>query len=234
MTSLEIAALTGARHDSIKRSINRMSEKGFFTLPPTLEVSSETFGPKKITAFSLCEAESLLVVAQVKPEVMVRLVTRWKQLEEEKIAASHCAIPDFSDPAAMAEAWAAQYRASRVAQEKVAALESKAEADEPLIAFAQTVADSDDCVTMLEMSKILGTGSKRLFDALIYSGVLFRTATGIVPYQPHIDNGRFRVVETAYKTDGGHSRLSHKTVVTGKGQRFVAVQYQAFVESMVF
>lgn len=117
----------------------------------------------------------------------------------------------------------------------MAALELKAEADEPLIAFAQTVADSDDCVTMLEMAKILGTGSKRLFDALIYRGVLFRTATGIVPYQQHIDNGRFRVVETAYKTNRrAFAAVSPKTVVTGNGQRFVAVQYQAYVESMVF
>lgn len=45
------------------------------------------------------------MVAQLSPEFTARVVDRWQEMEAEK-AKGVLAVPDFSDPAAAARAWA--------------------------------------------------------------------------------------------------------------------------------
>ena len=48
MSSREIAALVESRHDDVKRSVERLAERGVITLPPLAEVSNVGPGPKFI------------------------------------------------------------------------------------------------------------------------------------------------------------------------------------------
>ena len=225
MTSLELARVTGARHDNIKRGIERQSARGAFLLPPLEEEENNGKGPKTIGIYRIGKMESFAVVAHLCPEFTQRIIDRWQQLEDERAASSRHAVtvPDFSDPAAMAEAWAAQYRAAQAAEREVLQLEHKTARDAPLVAFAEAVTESDGEIDIATMAKLLGTGSKRLFDFLREKRVLFKDGRGDnVPFQQHIDCGRFRVVEKDYHVRVGIVVTSQKTVVTGKGQLFVA------------
>ena len=225
MTSLELARVTGVRHDSMKRGIERLAKGGKITLPPLCEVSNEGSGPKKISVFLLNKHESVMAAATIDPAIIYRIIDRWQQLEDERAASSRHAVtvPDFSDPAAMAEAWAVQYRAAQAAEREVLQLEHKTARDAPLVAFAEAVTESDGEIDIATMAKLLGTGSKRLFDFLREKRVLFKDGRGDnVPFQQHIDCGRFRVVEKDYHVRVGIVVTSQKTVVTGKGQLFVA------------
>lgn len=81
MSSREIADLLGARHDSVMRTIERLADRAVITLPPMVEVSSTGPGPKTIGMFMLDKRSSLIVVAQLCPEVTARVVDRWQELE---------------------------------------------------------------------------------------------------------------------------------------------------------
>ena len=225
MTSLELARVVGARHDNFKRAIERLAKAGKIELPPICEVSNEGSGPKKISVFLLNKHESVMAAATIDPAIIYRIIDRWQQLEDERTAASRHAVtvPDFSDPAAMAEAWAAQYRAAQAAEREVLQLESKAVRDAPMVAFAEAVQESDDAIDIATMAKLIGIGPLKLFDFLRDAKrVIFRDYDGYqVPHQRHIDNGRMRVVESAYQVRGGRTLLSRKTVITGKGQIYV-------------
>lgn len=83
MTSLEIADLVGARHDNVKRTIERLAERGIIAFPP-LEEKVETGGrPTSWYVFIAPEGkrDSIVVVAQLSPEFTARLVDRWQELE---------------------------------------------------------------------------------------------------------------------------------------------------------
>ena len=218
MTSLELSRVTGSRHDHLKRGIVRLAKAGKITLPPVCEVPNDASGPAKISVFLLTKHESVIVAATVDPAIIYSIIDRWQRLEDERAAANSrdVAVPDFSDPAAMAEAWAAQYRAALQ-------LESKAVRDAPLVAFAEAVQETDDAIDIATMAKLIGIGPLKLFDFLRDAKrVIFRDYDGYqVPHQRHIDNGRMRVVESAYKVRGGRTLLSRKTVITGKGQLYV-------------
>lgn len=85
MTSEEIAELVGSRHDKVKQSIERLSERGVITLPPMGE--KPTAGrPSTFYIFSgeKGKRDSIIVVAQLSPEFTARLVDRWQELENRK------------------------------------------------------------------------------------------------------------------------------------------------------
>ena len=124
MSSREIATLVESRHDDVKRSIERLTERGVITLPPLAEVSNDGPGPKFIKEYHLEKRDSLIVVAQLSPEFTARIVDRWQELEDK----ASVAIPDFTNPALAARAWAEQFEARQIAEAKKAEIGSRREA----------------------------------------------------------------------------------------------------------
>lgn len=98
-------------------------------------------------------------------------------------------------------------------------LKAKIEEQQPLIEFANTVADSSDTIDMGEMAKLLNKenikiGRNRLFDFLKEQKVLMLNNN---PYQKYIENKWFEIIEVTKNTPYG-TKLFNKTLVTGKGQ----------------
>lgn len=94
MTSQEIAELVGSRHDSVKRTIERLVKTGVITFPPLVE--KPTAGrPSTMYLFEGDQGkrDSIVVVAQLSPEFTARLVDRWRELESIYGAAVTPAIP---------------------------------------------------------------------------------------------------------------------------------------------
>ena len=85
MSSQEIADLVSARHDSVKRTIERLAEKRVIQLPPLVEVKNHLGQTVEQYLFSgeTGKRDSLVVVAQLSPEFTGALVDRWQKLEEQ-------------------------------------------------------------------------------------------------------------------------------------------------------
>lgn len=81
MSSQEIADLVTVRHDSVKRTIERLAEKGAIQLPPLEEVKNHL--GQTVSVFQVCKRDSFVVVAQLSPEFTAALVDRWQALEEQ-------------------------------------------------------------------------------------------------------------------------------------------------------
>ncbi|MBD9373203.1 Rha family transcriptional regulator [Rhizobium sp. ARZ01] len=110
MSSLEIARLVESRHDNVKITIERLAERGVITLPAMQEVPNPSFGPKSVKAYMVGKRDTYVVVAQLSPEFTARLVDRWQELEvQARSTPITPALPDFSNPAIAARAWAEQY-----------------------------------------------------------------------------------------------------------------------------
>lgn len=87
MSSREIADLVESRHDDVKRSIERLAERGVIVQPPMAdEPGTDKMGrsrPTKVYIFTgeQGKRDSIIVVAQLSPEFTARLVDRWQELE---------------------------------------------------------------------------------------------------------------------------------------------------------
>ncbi|OTG64364.1 DNA-binding protein [Acinetobacter sp. ANC 4470] len=88
ITSLDISELVLSRHDDVKRSIERLVERGVIALPPMAVMPKEA--NNRIYSVEVCvftgeqgKLDSITVVAQLCPEFTAALVKRWYELENQ-------------------------------------------------------------------------------------------------------------------------------------------------------
>ena len=112
--------------------------------------------------------------------------------------------------------------ANNVIQNKSKELEALKELrkrEEPLVNFANKVANSSNCISVGEFAKLLkdesiNIGQNKLFKWFRENGYLMDNN---IPYQNYINSEYFKVIEQTYTTPYG-DRVSLKTLITGKGQ----------------
>ncbi|WP_051353817.1 phage antirepressor KilAC domain-containing protein [Atopobium fossor] len=101
----------------------------------------------------------------------------------------------------------------------------------PKALFADAVAASDGTCLVGELAKMLTqagftVGQNRLFKLLRADGYLGKHGCNRnVPKQRYIEQGLFRIKETAVTHADGHVTLSRTAKVTGKGQRHFLAKY---------
>lgn len=114
MSSLEIARLTGKPHNDVLKAIRAMEPaweritEGKFSRSEYKDSTGRT-----LPCFELTKTECLYVATKFNDEARAKLVIRWEELER-KARASMLQLPDFTDPAEAAMAWAKEYREKKV------------------------------------------------------------------------------------------------------------------------
>lgn len=115
MTSREIAELTGKRHGNVIRDIEMMAEGLGSDL--SFGIKSSTYAHQNggtRRQYVLDKDSTICLVAGYNVTARMRIIKRWQELEAQD------SLPDFTNPAIAARAWADQV-------EKVAMLEVQVE-----------------------------------------------------------------------------------------------------------
>ncbi len=194
MSSQEISALVNSRHDSVKRSVERLASLGTIQLPPLVEVKNGS--GQTVEVYMIGKRDSYIVVAQLSPEFTAALVDRWQELESKQAA------PQFNIPKTLPEAL--RLAADLADQLAIAA---------PKVAVYDLLADTKGDVNTTIVAKELGTTANKLNQFLRDAGVKWLNAD--LPkagYEPW-----FNVV--ALEANGG---IRHQCLVTPKGQLEIA------------
>lgn len=117
-------------------------------------------------------------------------------------------------------------RAVLVAQDTIARQKKQIDELKPKALFADAVAASDGTCLVGELAKMLkqngvNIGQNRLFSWLRENGYLGKTGSNRnVPTQRSMEQGLFRIKETAVTHSDGHVTINRTPKVTGKGQRY--------------
>ncbi|QRM56913.1 Rha family transcriptional regulator [Sinorhizobium sp. BG8] len=110
MSSREIAELTGKRHDNVIRDIKAMLTDLSFEASDFAGSYIDPTG-RELPCFNLPKRETTILVSGYSVTLRARIVDRWMELEEQARSTpiTTPALPDFSNPAEAARAWAEQY-----------------------------------------------------------------------------------------------------------------------------
>lgn len=84
MTSREMADLTEKRHDSVKRTIDTLLAKGLIGAPQIVGYLDPL--NRAADEYLVTKRDSYVVVAQLSPEFMARVIDRWQALEAMQAA----------------------------------------------------------------------------------------------------------------------------------------------------
>lgn len=220
MSSREIAGLVNIRHDNVKRVIDRLVDKGVIASPQVEEKPTEG-RPAAEYIFTGVRGrrDSIIVVAQLSPEFTAKLVDRWDELE--KSAALLPSTPDFSDPVAMARAWADAKEAEQLATHSLAIAAPKVQAFE-------RIADSSGSMTIREAAKDLGLPPGVFGDWLKANRWIYKQGKTNLAFETRINSGFMEHKVTVLELEDEDGTPRTKSVsqprITPKGLAKLAIE----------
>lgn len=210
MSSLEIAELTGKPHNDVLKDIRRILAEA--------EIGEGEFSRsylsaqnKELPCYNLPRRECDLVVSGYSVKYRLAIIDRWHELE----AKQSIALPDFTNPAEAARAWAHEFEQKQLALQQI-------EADKPKVRLATLISESSNArcirvwVKAMKNDNNLCVGEREVFKFLVDKKYIFkpRGEKGYLPYSNHESTG------TGYFTvvvDDINGKPRRMLKVTGKG-----------------
>lgn len=208
MSSREIADLVGSRHDSVKRTIERLSDSSTITQPPMVDESYRDGSGRTVTmrVYRVGKRDSYIVVAQLCPEFTARLVDRWQELEGQQ----------FKIPQTMPDA----LRLAADLAEQNTHLQLVVAEQAPKVVALQRIADARGSLCLTDAAKHLGVQRKALLAWMQANRWIYRRegCARWLAYQPREAAGLLEHRVTVIGTDDdGDQRLASQVRVTPKG-----------------
>ena len=196
MSSLEIANLVNSRHDSVKRTIERLVSSSTISEPPLVDGEKSANGTVT-KQYMVGKRDSYVIVAQLSPEFTAKLVDRWQELEEKE---------QFKIPQTMGEAL-------QLAADQAKQLELQA----PMVEVYDKLANRKNDVSTTTLAKQLGVSAIKLNRWLKAKG--YKCLFKDYPAAKYAD--WFNVVSDISGT--GHEFT--QCLITPKGQIEIAKRY---------
>lgn len=207
MSSREIAELTGKQHFHVKRDIERMLAE--LAEDPSIYGCTYLDGQNRTQVeYRLDREHTDCLLTGYSAAMRMAVIKRWRELEGARVVAT---LPDFSNPAAAARAWAEQFELQQAANQALAIAAPKVE-------FVDKYVDSTGLKGFRQTAKLLGANEARFREFLLDKRIMYRMGGEWQAYQPHIEAGRFDVKTGT--SEGGHA--FNQTKFTPKGVTWVA------------
>ena len=157
----------------------------------------------EMASYDLTLDQCMLVGMRESKAVRRSVLQKLKELDGPRVIAT---LPDFSNPAAAARAWAEQFELQQQASQ--ALIEAA-----PKIQFVDRYVESTGLKGFRQTAKLLKANESRFREFLLDKKIMYRMGGEWQAYQPHIDAGRFEV--KAGTSDSGHAYNQSKFTPMG-------------------
>lgn len=239
MSSLQIAEISGKHHKDVMRAIRKMEpawEKicgRKFALTSQI-VDMPNGGTRKESCYILNKTECLFIATKFNDEVRAKLVLRWEELER-KNHKNEISLPDFSNPAEAARAWATEYE-----QKQQLALENKRQAQEievkdaqitelntavsnmqPKVSYVDMVLQCKSTILVTTIAQDYGKSAKAFNILLRNLGIQHKVGTSWILYSKYISCGYVQSEPVEIKHTNGTKTIVYNTKWTQKGRFFL-------------
>ena len=178
MSSLEIAELTGKRHDNVVRDIKAMFEQ--LGDSEGLLNSEDTYvnhqNGQKYKCYSLPKEETICLIAGYNAQVRMRIIKRWQELEEKQTPAT---------PKTYIEALEKLLESEK---EKLV-LKEELKAAEPKVEFVNNYVDAKGNKTFRGLVKVMNVNEREFRNWLHDSKIMYRLNGAWMPYSEYLHKG---------------------------------------------
>lgn len=208
MTSREIADLTGKRHPDVKRDIQVMARDLKEDASSFAHIYLDGMNRQQIE-YRLDREHTDCLLTGYSAAMRMAVIKRWRELEDGgRVIAT---LPDFSNPAAAARAWAEQFELQQAANQALAIAAPKVE-------FVDKYVEAIGLKGFRQTAKLLGANEARFREFLLDKKIMYRMGGEWQAHAQHINAGRFDVKTGT--SDSGHA--FNQTKFTPKGVTWVA------------
>ena len=130
-------------------------------------------------------------------------------------------LPDFSNPAEAARAWADQYEKTKAAEKEMIALSNTMAVMEPKVSYYDKILNSKATVTVTQIAKDYGLSAKALNDILQRLGIQHKVNGQWILCAPHISQGYVHSKSISITHADGTQGTKLNTEWTQKGRLFL-------------
>lgn len=207
MSTLEIAELTGKRHDNVMVDVRNMLfqlDKDGLTFQGTYRDSMNREKP----CYHLPQRECLILVSGYSIPMRAKIVDRWQELERREQAPAI----DLNDPAALRGLLLTH-------TEKVIELQGQIAAQAPKLEAYARIAEADGSLCIRDAAKALQVRPIDLTKHLIAKAWIYKRVGSKEwsAYQPKLAQLLLRHKTAAIPHEDGHDRIRTQVRVTPKG-----------------
>ena len=207
MSSLELAQVTGKRHDHLLKSIRNMELAWQNVGNPKFGVStySDSSGKKNIM-YSLNKEECLYVATKFNDEARAKVIMRWKALEESR------------DPLQLLKMAVHELEAK---EQQILLQEQSIKEAAPKVEYCNKVLQSESTYVTNQIAKELGMSARSLNKRLKEFGVQYNQSGTWVLYKRYEGHGYTKTKTHHYYNSLNDQCTSMQTVWTEKGRMFI-------------
>lgn len=239
ITSLEIASLIGKPHNDVMKAIRKMENawlkvcKGKFSLSSKM-VEMPNGGVREQPYYSLTKRESLYIATKFNDEARAKLVLRWEELENKE-RASVVSLPDFTNPAIAARAWADQFEKNQVltlenrkqreeldkASQEIVELSATITQSKPKTTYFDVMMKNKSTSVITSTAQDYGMSAKSFNKLLNEMGIQHKVAGQWVLYRQYLDKGYVSSEPVTITHNDGTQTIKYISKWTQKGRYFL-------------
>lgn len=208
MTSREVADLTGKEHKNVLSDSRKMIEELGLRSADFSAYLPDSYGRPQLV-FNLPKRETLILVSGYSIAMRAKIIDRWQELEQ---AASAPALPDFTNPAAAARAWADAIDHSQALALENSKKQQQIEAAAPAVAFVEQYVDTEGSKGIRESAIQLSANERRFTEFLESKNIMYRLRGRLTPFRHHLDSGHF---ECKLKLTAGGEKPDYRFTLKG-------------------
>jgi phage antirepressor YoqD-like protein len=215
------------RHDNfLSKVVSVLGEEGALKF----KASYLTPQNKEVVMYNLPKREATLMAMSYSPAISAAVYDRMTALEEHVQQMATPAIPNFSNPAEAARAWALEYERSEQLKLVVEQKETILIEQAPKVDFFNKYVEADGAIGIQAASKLLRMNMRELGHWLVDKNLCFRRqpANTLSPYATSVDRGLF-TVKTGVRASTNGDSIYEQMRITSKGLSYISDKAPAYV-----
>lgn len=228
MTSLEIAEVTGKRHDSVLRDIRNLLSQGV-DAHNFVETSYTDKANRQQKCFTLTKKGCLILASGYDALLREKIINRWEELENQ-VRKSEIVMPNFSNPADAARAWADQYERNLALEANNKELKEENQTLAPKGEYFDDLVARNLLTNFTKVAHQLNIKRKTFIEWLIRDKFIYRDQKNkLVPYAKYAHT-YFHINDTK----GKYSKWAgSQTLITPEGKEAFRLLYERRDEKLL-
>lgn len=226
MTSLQIAEITGKMHKHVLRDIKVILEKGASKTNFGLTSYNDKQG-KEQPMYSLTPKGCLILASGYDVVLRERIIDKLEEYQKKE-RTSITALPDFTNPAEAARAWAEQFELKQIeakradeAEQQVIALTQEIETMQPKVSYYDTILANKSTVVITQIAQDYGMSAIKFNQTLYDLHIQHKVNDQWILYAEHLGQGYVQSKPVTITHTSGYQSVKYNTEWTQKGRIFL-------------
>jgi Rha family phage regulatory protein len=226
MTSLQIAEVTHKRHDAILRDIRNIISGGAGA-HNFVEATYDDKQGKKRPMYELTPKGCLILASGYDVVLREKIIDKLEEYQQKE-RNTMPALPDFTNPAEAARAWAEQFEQKQIAnkraeeaEQQVLALTSEIEQMQPKVSYYDNILANKSTVLITQIAQDYGMSAKALNRTLNELGVQHKVNDQWILYAKYLGQGYVQSKPVTITHTNGQQSVKYNTEWTQKGRLFL-------------